>query len=151
MSPLVINNSDKEISEDFIVQWLNSLHQEFKDLNVDNLAGLEQEITLVFMNEAEARSLNLEFRGKDYPTDILSFDSIEEGSLGELVICSQVIARQAIEHKLSFEEELGYMITHGVLHLLGYDHETNEEEAREMFRIQDEAFARLLQKNPAKT
>ncbi len=151
MSPLVINNSDKEISEDFIVQWLNNLHQELKDLNVENLAALEQEITLVFMNEAEARSLNLEFRGKDYPTDILSFDSIEEGSLGELVICSQVIARQAIEHKLSFTEELGYMITHGVLHLLGYDHETDEEEAREMFRIQDEAFARLLQKNPAKT
>ncbi len=151
MSPLVINNSDKEISEDFIVQWLNNLHQELKDLNVENLAALEQEITLVFMNEAEARALNLEFRGKDYPTDILSFDSIEEGSLGELVICSQVIARQAIEHKLSFAEELGYMITHGVLHLLGYDHETNEEEAREMFRIQDEAFARLLQKNPAKT
>jgi probable rRNA maturation factor len=53
------------------------------------------------------------------------------------------LKRQAREHKLSFQHELGYMVLHGILHLLGYDHETSEADAEKMFAIQDEVFEKL--------
>ena len=102
-----------------------------------------EELVLVFVDEQGIRDLNLEFRNKDKPTDVLSFAPVEESCLGELIFCSQVITENAKDHKLSFEAELGYMCLHGILHLLGYEHETNEEEAKEMFRIQDSVFEKL--------
>lgn len=96
-----------------------------------------EELSVVFVSAKEIRRLNREFRGKDKPTDVLSFESIEESSLGELVIAVDVIRAQAREHSLSLQDELGYMLLHGILHLLGYDH------GRVMFGIQDQVFDRL--------
>lgn len=102
-----------------------------------------RELSVMFVTAEEIRRLNREFRGKDKPTDILSFDPVEEGSLGELVIALDVIRAQARDHGLTLQDELGYMLLHGILHLLGYDHEVSAAGAKKMFAIQDAAFDHL--------
>src|SRR5687767_1355694 len=80
-------------------------------------------LTIVLMDKARARQLNKKYRRKDYATDVLSFAPEEKGvGLGELVLCEPVVRRQAKEHGISFKKELDYLIIHGFLHLLGYDH-----------------------------
>lgn len=123
------------------------------------LAQPKLELNLIFLNQTEAKKLNFEHRKKNYATDVLSFtleDSFqfpnnkkefipstladESISLGELVMCPQVLKKQAKEHKLKFDEEIHYMITHGLLHLLSLDHERSKNEENIMFSIQDEIF-----------
>lgn len=98
---------------------------------------------LAFIDAVEMKKLNKQFRGKNYPTDVLSFAPVEPGSLGELVFCTDVLKRQAREHQLTYRDELTYMLIHGLLHLLGYDHERSQAEARKMFKIQDAIFEEL--------
>lgn len=100
-------------------------------------------ITLVFLDPKEMKQINKQFRGKNKPTDVLSFASMEEGSLGELLFCLDVLKKQAKEQKHSLEIEFLYMLIHGVLHLLGYDHELSKKEEKLMFKIQDELFDKL--------
>ena len=104
------------------------------------------ELTVVYLDPPAARQLNFQYRQKDYATDVLSFGDKSSDSLGELVICPQVLKKQAKDHGLSYQQELAYMILHGVLHLLGYDHETNERQAKLMFAIQDDIFAKNMKK-----
>jgi probable rRNA maturation factor len=109
-----------------------------------------QEVTIVFLNPTEAKKLNRIFRKKNYATDILSFASAGERSLGELVICPQMLKKQAKEHKHSFKAELAYMLIHGVLHLMGHEHEggtaSAKRKAKLMFALQDQVFDRLCKK-----
>jgi len=100
-------------------------------------------LTVVLVGAAEGQALNKTHRRKNYATDVLSFAAVEEGSLGELVFCSPVLKSQAKEHKLREKEELLYLLIHGVLHLLGYDHEKSDKEARVMYRLQDRIFEQL--------
>lgn len=104
-----------------------------------------QEISLVFLDPQPAKKLNKQYRNKDYPTDILSFVGTEP-SLGELVMCPQVLMAQALEQKHSFRQETLYMVIHGTLHLLGFDHEKNQAKAKEMFALQEELFTKTLRK-----
>lgn len=99
-------------------------------------------LQLALMGTAKMRKLNGEFRGANKATDILSFAATEPGSLGELALCWPVIRAQARAHAHSVKAECFYMLVHGILHLLGYDHEATAAEARRMFKIQDEIFAR---------
>jgi probable rRNA maturation factor len=78
----------------------------------------------VVTGDAELRRLNLQFRGKDYPTDVLSFPG-EDGHLGDLAISAVRARAQAREFGHSTEDELRILMLHGVLHLLGMDHETD--------------------------
>ncbi len=70
--------------------------------------------------------------------------------MGELVLCPQVISRQAKEHGLTLDDELGYIMLHGVLHLLGFDHEKNKVEETKMMTLQDEVFENLRNPKAAK-
>ncbi len=101
------------------------------------------EVSVLFVNSGDIKKLNKQFRGLNRPTDILSFDAVEFNSLGELVIALDVIRTQAEEHELSMHDELGYMLLHGVLHLLGYDHEQSAAGSRQMFSLQDRLFEKL--------
>lgn len=87
------------------------------------------------VGSAEMRRLNRTYRKKDYPTDVLSFVSPEPfrslGHLGELVIALPVLKKQARELKHSAEIELQVLLAHGLLHLLGFDHEKGPKKARE--------------------
>jgi probable rRNA maturation factor len=81
---------------------------------------------------------NKKFRNKDGPTDVLSFEyGLNEETIGDIVVSYETVARQAPEYNNSMKTELYLMIIHGILHLLGYDHEKNEKEAKIMFDKQD--------------
>jgi probable rRNA maturation factor len=84
------------------------------------------------VDEAESRDLNRRYRHKDKPTNVLSFPfepvpGIDETHLGDLVICAPVVQRQAVEQGKTCEAHWAHMVVHGVLHLLGYDHETDTD------------------------
>ncbi len=116
------------------------------DLWLRRRLSLKKSVVCVFVGLAQGRRLNLEFRGRKYATDVLSFAPVEDGSLGELVFCYDVIRKQAVEHQLSFRDELAYMYIHGVLHLLGHDHEKSSSAAKKMFALQDDLFERWLRR-----
>lgn len=143
MEIIIVNESDSRIPQKFIREWIAQVEQQLRKRRILKGSDTQKELTLVFLNQKPARKINLEFRGKDYATDVLSFESMEATSLGELIMCPEVLKRQAQEHGLSFQQELGYMVLHGILHLLGYDHETSEVEAQKMFSLQDKIFESL--------
>ena len=80
------------------------------------------EVTLRVVGAAESRSLNARYRGKDKPTNVLSFPSEAPGMLGDLVLCAPVVAREAREQGKRPNSHWAHMVVHGVLHLLGFDH-----------------------------
>ena len=89
------------------------------------------EITVRVVDEAEARALNREFRGKDYATNVLTFDYQHQPQVvADLVLCAPVIEREAAELGLSSEERLAHLVVHGTLHAQGWDHETAAEARR---------------------
>ena len=108
--------------------WANAV------LNYEGLS--EREVTIRFTDEAESQSLNHEYRGKDKPTNVLSFPfeappGIEINLLGDLVICAPVISREAEEQRKKVSDHYAHMTVHGLLHLMGYDH-IDDAEAEEM-------------------
>lgn len=107
----------------------------------------ETEITIRIVDEAESHELNLTYRGKDKPTNILSFpfevpEGIELPLLGDLIICRQVVEKEAIEQEKPLEAHWAHLAIHGTLHLLGYDHLTDEE-AEEMESLETEIMQSL--------
>ncbi len=100
-----------------------------------------------FTSAPRMRRLNQEFLGKDYATDVLSFPSPkilqEMGYLGELVICTSVMKRQAREQKHSEKVELAVLVVHGFLHLLGYDHEKGPRQAAQMRTLENALLAKV--------
>ncbi|MBY0452248.1 MAG: rRNA maturation RNase YbeY [Bdellovibrionaceae bacterium] len=118
-----------------------------KTKRVRNRARLteKKELTVVFLSRRDMQQINLKYRGKDKPTDILSFESADPKSLGELLLCSDVLKVQARQQGHSLETETLYMLIHGVLHLLSYDHELSKREEELMFRIQEICFQHLVQ------
>lgn len=147
MRILVINQSSVRAPRKFIERWSSRLEKEFLKRKIFSKKTAAKELTLVFLNPPEAKATNRQFRGKNYATDVLSFEGMAADSLGELILCPQVLQKQAREHDLKYQEELGYMILHGVLHLLGYDHETGAADAKKMFALQDAIFAKLVMDN----
>jgi len=109
---------------------------------LDSLLGLERaELSLLFVNDVWSRRLNRQYRGKDAPTDVLSFPMYEtekdfpqkgEFLLGDIVINLHQAERQAASGDKGLLEEVEYLLVHGLLHLLGYDHEKSTYHARKM-------------------
>lgn len=107
----------------------------------------ETEITIRIVDEAESHELNLTYRGKDKPTNVLSFpfeapEGIEMPLLGDLVICRQVMEKEAKEQGISEESHWAHLSVHGTLHLLGYDH-IEEDEAVEMETLETDIMIAL--------
>lgn len=136
----ILNQTKDRIPKKFIKDWTSLV---YKNLKKQKILKKEKDLIIVFVTTAKMKKLNSQFRGKNKPTDILSFEPIEESSLGELVLCLPVLKKQAKAHDLSLNHEIGYMLIHGILHLLGYDHETGERDAKVMFDIQDTLFDKL--------
>ncbi len=114
-----------------------------------NEAHAELSVTLV--DDGEIHRLNRDFRGKDRPTDVLAF-AMREGArvagdhalLGDVVISLDTAARQARRRRVSTADEVRTLLVHGVLHLLGYDHERSAAEARRMRAMERQLRAALL-------
>jgi probable rRNA maturation factor len=136
----IINQTKSKIPKKFVQDWTKKI---YKNLKSQKILKTEKDLIVVFVTSAKMKKLNSQFRGKNKHTDILSFEPIEESSLGELVLCLPVLKKQAKEHELSLNHEIGYMLIHGVLHLLGYDHEKSAKDAKAMFNIQDTLFDKL--------
>ena len=112
----------------------------------------EAEVTVRIVDEAESNELNLTYRGKDKPTNVLSFPfeappGLELPLLGDLVICRQVVEQEAQEQNKPLLAHWAHMVVHGSLHLLGYDH-IEDDEAEEMEALEIEFLAALGYANP---
>lgn len=138
----LINQSSVKMPRRFLIQWVKVVEKQLKKRSI--MIPEKAELSIIFLDTPAAKKLNFSYRKKDYATDVLSFATEDGVGLGELVICPQVIKRQAKEHSLSFNEECAYMVLHGILHLLGYDHEKNKKQAKAMFSLQDEVFEVLF-------
>jgi probable rRNA maturation factor len=91
------------------------------------------EIAVRVVGEAEGRALNLQYRGKDYATNVLTFDYAREPVvMADLVLCGPVVAREAREQGKPLQAHYAHLLVHAALHAQGYDHETGEREALEM-------------------
>ena len=100
-------------------------------LDVDGRKG--GEITVRLVDEEEGRTLNHDYRGKDYATNVLSFPYDSEPVIcGDLVICAPVVEREAREQGKALDAHYAHLVVHGVLHLQGYDHETGDADAEMM-------------------
>ena len=111
-------------SADNLTLWANAV------LSAEGLH--EQEVTIRFTDEAESQQLNRDYRQKDKPTNVLSFPfeappGVEMNLLGDLIICAPVISKEANEQEKAVEHHYAHMTIHGILHLLGYDHITDED------------------------
>lgn len=114
----------------------------------------EPELTIRIVDEAESQELNHEYRGKDKPTNVLSFPfeapaHVPIPLLGDLIICKQVVEREATEQDKTLTAHWAHMIVHGCLHLLGYDH-IEDDEAEEMESIERVVIAELGFEDPYK-
>ena len=96
-----------------------------------------KEASVILVDDAEIKRLNRDFRHLDQTTDVLSFPDESTDSLGDIFISVDTLLRQADEYQHSIKREFSFLVTHGLLHLLGYDHET-EDERLEMFKLQEE-------------
>ncbi|MGP6488199.1 MULTISPECIES: rRNA maturation RNase YbeY [Duffyella] len=124
-------------------RWLEAVLPQFQE---------ESEVTIRLVDEAESQQLNHTYRGKEKPTNVLSFPfeappGIELPLLGDLIICRQVVEREAVEQEKSLEAHWAHMVIHGSLHLLGYDH-IEDDEAEEMEGIETEIMLALGYPDP---
>jgi probable rRNA maturation factor len=118
------------------------------------LADQDQELEVVIrlVDEAESAELNQEYRGKNGPTNILSFefevpDGLPLNLLGDLVICAPLVEKEALEQSKLLENHWAHLVIHGVLHLRGYDH-IDETEAEEMEAKEVKILQQLNIPNP---
>lgn len=129
--------------EQQVQRWLDAVIPQFQ---------AQAEVTVRLVDDAESHDLNLTYRGKDKPTNVLSFPfeappGIELPLLGDLVICRQVVLQEAREQSKPLEAHWAHMVIHGSLHLLGYDH-IEDDEAEEMEGIETEIMLALGYADP---
>lgn len=143
---IATSDSNDIPSQDKIQQWLTFILPQFVN---------EAELTIRIVDEQESQYLNNLYRHKDRPTNVLSFPfespvEMETPLLGDLVICKQIVQKEALEQNKSLESHWAHMIVHGCLHLLGYDH-IDDNEAQEMESIEIDIMAALGFTNPYET
>ena len=145
MKAIIVNAPDA-LTERQLQKIINQTVSYFGSRRVRNRQTLllKKEITLVFLTSTKMKKINHQYRKKNKATDILSFSSADKNSLGELLLCLPVLARQAREQKHSLLHETTYMLVHGVLHLLGYDHELSRAEDKLMMGLQDACYKQIL-------
>ena len=115
------------------------------------LIGSEAEVSVKFTSDEEVRALNAQWRGKDGPTNVLSFPMADEAALaihgpillGDVVLAYGVCAAEAAEKQVPVESHAAHLVVHGTLHLLGYDHETSSADAERMEETERKALASI--------
>ncbi|WP_281190934.1 rRNA maturation RNase YbeY [Staphylococcus schleiferi] len=128
-------------------EWYEQINALLDYARTEEGINEKAELSVTFADKDEIQAINREYRDKDRVTDVISFafeeqEDIFEGMempriLGDIIICTDVAQEQAQQYNHSFERELGFLALHGFLHLLGYDH-MSEEEERIMFGRQKE-------------
>ena len=146
-----INNlTTIEIDQEFLKKIIDSV---LKSEKVEK----EVELSIALIGSGRMRKLNRKYKGKNRVTDVLSFPESEvifekfkigplkkTKGLGEIVICLREVKKNSRKQESSFEKELAQTLIHGLLHLLGYDHEKNEQDAEKMQAKQEHYLAKLF-------
>ncbi|MDZ7672098.1 MAG: rRNA maturation RNase YbeY [Halanaerobiales bacterium] len=138
MIKMEINNQQEKIDID------KNLYKDFKNIitKATEMEGYDGgEISVALVDNAKIRELNKKFRKKDEVTDVLSFPMDEE-ILGDIIISAERALSQSKDYGHSFKREICYLVTHGILHLLGYDHK-NEGEKKEMRKKEERILKEL--------
>lgn len=136
------NNQDKVIFDDELYDTITAVVD--KTFEYEKTEPLN--VSVVITDNEEIRELNLKFRGKDAPTDVLSFPmfnedgSLDDTELGDIVISLERAKSQSEEYNHSLRREVAFLTAHSMLHLLGYDHENGETE---MYEKQEEILTLL--------
>ena len=129
----------------------------FTDISLETWQHKIKALDIYITDKTEGRELNLEARGKDYATNILSYpsdlpvaiiDLMPALPLGELIICHEVVVREAAEQDKTVAQHISHLLVHGMLHLLGFDHELGQAEQEEMEGFEIEILASLNLPNP---
>ena len=94
------------------------------------------QITIRFVDAQEGRVLNRDYRGKDYATNVLTFDYDNELIFSDIILCTDILIQEAAEQNKTVLAHAAHLIVHGVLHAQGYDHEKSQKAAREMERLE---------------
>lgn len=133
----LFNNYNKEIKFDYekIIQDVESIDDVDKD----------SELSLILVDSEEIHQMNKDYRGKDYVTDVISFEADDEEDefyKGDIFLCIDKVYEQAEKYEHSNEREFAFLLVHGVLHLHGYDH-IEEDDEKVMFAKQDEILDKL--------
>jgi len=140
---LAVENEQDLPTEQDIQLWLDKTIPQFQK---------SAELTIRIVDTEESHQLNLEYRGKDKPTNVLSFPfeappGIELDLLGDLIICRQVVEKEAEEQNKPLLAHWAHMVVHGSLHLLGYDH-IEDDEAEEMESLETEIMQAMGYEDP---
>lgn len=118
---------------------------------VNSRVSKDTEVTIRIVDVNEISTLNKDYRGKDKPTNVLSFpmneviDSVN--LLGDVVICAEILKSEALDANIELEAHWAHIVTHGLLHLLGYDHQ-NDEQADEMEQLESKILTNLGYSSP---
>jgi probable rRNA maturation factor len=143
---VVIQNSinDSSIDEKNLANTLQQV--------IDDFDKGESELLVRIVDKDEIQTLNKTYRHQDKPTNVLSFESdlpveIDEAILGDVVICTEVVAEEATAQNKTFDEHLTHMAIHGTLHLLGYDH-IKSEDAKQMENLEIKILEKIKIANP---
>ena len=138
---LAIINETDDFHDDYETVYTNIIKEACQQLNIED----DLELSVIFVDDARIHEINREYRNIDRSTDVISF-ALEDNeqyymegmprTLGDIFISIDHAKKQAQEYGHSFYREMCFLFTHGLLHLLGYDHVEKEEET-EMFRIQN--------------
>ena len=140
---LAVKNEQGLPAFDDISHWLTHAVTPFQE---------QAEVTVRIVDSEESQQLNRDYRGKDKPTNVLSFPfemppGIELDLLGDLVICRQVVEQEADEQQKPLMAHWAHMVVHGSLHLLGYDH-IDDDEAEEMESLETEILQKMGFEDP---
>ncbi len=119
------------------------------------LVNARLRVSILFTSDEQVHALNREWRGKDRPTNVLSFPTIERGELlalpagrppvmlGDIALAYETCAREAVEKGLPLTDHAAHLIVHGLLHLAGFDHETSRTQAEHMEALEIKALATM--------
>lgn len=139
MNVLIRNNQLlNDIDENEVTNMMTAILRDLK-------CSEESELSILFTSDEEIQALNFRFRKINKPTDVLSFPMLGVGpvdAIGDIVISIPTALGQAKEYRVTESERISRLLIHGLLHLLGYDHELNEKEEKKMFAKEEE----LMQK-----
>ena len=137
------SDADNLPQKDQFQYWVEKALSEYRE---------DAEVTIRIVDSAESQSLNASYRGKDKPTNVLSFpfeapEGIQIDLLGDLVICAPVVETEAGEQNKSTIDHWAHMVIHGILHLLGFDH-IDEHDAQEMESLEIRLLSDIGIPNP---
>ena len=139
---------EDNITEEQLILWANTAYNHVLQHNPELATDGVQECVIRVVDAAESENLNNQFRSKQSPTNVLSFcyEDIDE-YLGDVVVCLPIVLEEAEQQETDIKDYFAHMITHGVLHLLGYDH-IEEDQAQEMEALETDILKQLGIANP---